>query len=304
MIERITERSADFIKVFAPAKINLFLAVTGKRADQYHELVTVLGKLSIGDTLEIRRDSTSKGIKLTCPGYPELENGNNLVFQAVEKWLSRTGENWGVQISLHKEIPPMSGLGGGSSDAVSALIAVNELGRNKLSNAELSSLSAEIGSDCPSFFTNGLCIAEGRGEMVRQLGHQAAQKLIGKKVLLFRPNIGLSTAEIYSRLSENQKYSSMEWATDQVDRWENDQLSTGDFLHNDLEGAVFDKHRYFPALFEQIQSVYALTPRLSGSGSACFVLLPEDFDRLAQLKEAIFEAWGDDSWVKYAEIIN
>ncbi len=304
MVERISERFADMVKVFAPAKINLFLAVMGKRDDGYHELCSVLGKLSIADSLEIRRKNGERGIKIKCPKYKDLETENNLACIAVKKWLLKRGEDWAVDLILHKQLPPMSGLGGGSSDAVSALLAMNELGDEKLSRKEIIKMAAEIGSDCPSFLENGLCMAEGRGEMVRTINHSAAHNLIGQKVLLFRPNIGLSTPDVFQRLSQTNKFSSVEWVHTRLGMWEKQKISITEFLHNDLESAVFYKHRYFSAIFEKIKKTFGLAPRMSGSGSCCFVLIPDEFERVAALESLIYQAWGDDSWLKFTEIIH
>ena len=129
----------------------------------------------------------------------------------------------------------MSGLGGGSSDAVSALIAINELGDNKLSHNKLYELATEIGSDCPSFLKQGLSIARGRGECVSTLNHQVAEKLIGQEILLFRPNLGLSTAEVYGQLAKKKKYSSVEWTNERLQEWESNRLSIHQFLHLQLQ---------------------------------------------------------------------
>ena len=153
MIERIKHRSKNTVELFAPAKVNLFLAVTGKREDGYHDLCTVLAKVSVGDTLELKRKDKNGGVHLRCPGFEDLETSGNLVCQAVDKWFQQSGESWGVEISLKKKIPPMSGLGGGSSDAVSALLGMNELGDESLPEDMLYNLASEIGSDCPSFLT-------------------------------------------------------------------------------------------------------------------------------------------------------
>ncbi|MDG1132346.1 MAG: hypothetical protein P8N21_06615, partial [Opitutales bacterium] len=169
MIERIKNRSKSTIELFAPAKVNLFLAVTGKREDGYHDLCTVLAKVSVGDTLEMKRTDENEGVNLRCPGFEDLETSGNLISQAVDKWFQQSGESWGVEITLKKKIPPMSGLGGGSSDAVSALLGMNELGDESLPADMLYNLASEIGSDCPSFLTAGLCLAEGRGEHVRSI---------------------------------------------------------------------------------------------------------------------------------------
>ncbi len=304
MMERSRGKSANMVKVFAPAKINLFLAVTGKREDGYHELCTVLAKLSIGDSLEIRRKNTSRGISIKCPEFKDLETENNLAWIAVKKWLVTTGEDWGVDLTLTKAIPPMSGLGGGSSDAVSALLAMNELGDEKLSKEEIAELASEIGSDCPSFLEDGLCLAEGRGEIVRNIRHANAQKLIGKKVFLFRPNIGLSTAEVYQGLSHHNEYSSLDWIHSRLEEWEKNKLSIHELLHNDLESAVFYKHRYFSPLFDQIKKTFGLVPRMSGSGSCCFLFIPDEFEQVSNLENLIYDVWGRDSWTNFTEISN
>ena len=303
MRNRIIEQTSTGVRVFAPAKINLFLSITGKRDDGYHQLTSLIAKLALGDILEVRRTGNESGIQLACPGYPELENPQNLVFRAASKWFEATGESWGVEISLKKQIPSMAGLGGGSSDAVSTLVGLNELGDSQLFQADLVQCSAEIGSDCPSFLMDGLCVAEGRGELVRSLDSSAYQSLVGQKVLLFRPNIGFSTAEVYQNLAKHKKYSTDDWAKERINLWEHGELSTIELLYNDLEYPVFSKHLYYRVLFQQIEKQFGLVPKMSGSGSTCFVLIPEGFDQIALLEELIFNSFGDDCWVKDTEII-
>lgn len=304
MIERIKHRSKNTVELFAPAKVNLFLAVTGKREDGYHDLCTVLAKVSVGDTLEMKRRDKNGGVKLSCPGFEDLETSGNLVCQAVDKWFQQSGESWGVEIILKKKIPPMSGLGGGSSDAVSALLGMNELGDDSLPEDMLYNLASEIGSDCPSFLTAGLCLAEGRGEQVRSIKESLSQQISGQKVLLFRPDIGFSTADVYATLASKKSYSTKKWAQESVKSWENGNLPIEEILHNDLEIPVFEKHRYFLPLFEQIKQQHGIQPRLSGSGSCCFALLPSGFDQISHLKDLILKAWGDKVFLQTCEIID
>jgi 4-diphosphocytidyl-2-C-methyl-D-erythritol kinase len=304
MRHRIKSHTSNEVEVFAPAKINLFLAITSKRADGYHGLSSVLAKLAYGDVLRVCKRNQSDGINLSCPGFEDLENSENLVFRAATLWFESTGESWGADIKLEKRIPSMAGLGGGSSDAVSTLIALNQLGATQLSPKELIHLSAQIGSDCPSFGVDGLCFAEGRGEVVRSVDPSLAENLLGQKALLFRPSIGFSTAEVYKKLAEKKNYSTQAWAAERVHAWEKGELTTENLLHNDLETAVFSKHLYYRPLFQQIEKEFFLVPKMSGSGSACFVLIPEEFEHMPQLKELILEAWGDDCWVKLTQIID
>jgi 4-diphosphocytidyl-2-C-methyl-D-erythritol kinase len=303
MRNRIIEQTSTRVRVFAPAKINLFLAITEKRDDGYHQLTSLMAKLALGDILEIRRTGKESGIQLACPGYPELENHQNLVFRAASKWFEATGESWGLELSLKKQIPSMAGLGGGSSDAVSTLVGLNDLGDSQLSLTDLVQCSAEIGSDCPSFLMDGLCVAEGRGEFVRSLDSSVYQSVVGQKVLLFRPNIGFSTAEVYQNLAKHKKYSTDDWAKERINLWEHGELSTIELLHNDLEYPVFSKHLYYRVLFQQIEKQFGLVPKMSGSGSTCFVLIPKGFDQIALLKELIFNSFGDDCWVEDTEVI-
>ncbi len=198
----------------------------------------------------------------------------------------------------------MSGLGGGSSDAVSALLGMNELGDDSLPEDMLYNLASEIGSDCPSFLTPGLCLAEGRGEQVRSIMKSLSQQISGQRVLLFRPDIGFSTADVYATLASKKSYSSKDWAQESVKSWENGNLPIEEILHNDLEIPVFEKHRYFLPLFEQIKQQHGIQPRLSGSGSCCFALLPSGFDQISHLKDLILKAWGDKVFLQTCEIID
>jgi 4-diphosphocytidyl-2-C-methyl-D-erythritol kinase len=304
MIDRIKNRSKSTVELFAPAKVNLFLAVTGKREDGYHDLCTVLAKVSVGDTLEMNRTDKNEGVNLRCPGFEDLETSGNLISQAVDKWFQQSGESWGVEITLKKKIPPMSGLGGGSSDAVSALLGMNELGDESLPADMLYNIASEIGSDCPSFLTAGLCLAEGRGEHVRSIIESLSQQISGQRVLLFRPDIGFSTADVYAKLASKKSYSAKKRALEVVKSWENGNLLIEELLHNDLEIPVFEKHRYFLPLFEQIKQQYGIQSRLSGSGSCCFALLPSGFDQISQLKDLILKAWGDKVFLQTCEIID
>ena len=183
MIKQRAEVHSNKINIFAPAKINLFLAVTGKREDGFHEICTVMCKVDVGDELVLERKANEPGVRVVCPGYEELENKENLAFIAAERWLVRSKEKWGVDISLVKKIPPMSGLGGGSSDAISVLLAMNKLADKPLPLEVLLKLASEIGSDCAGFLAKGPCIADGKGESVRLVRKSTASELHGKKVV-------------------------------------------------------------------------------------------------------------------------
>ena len=166
-----------------------------------------------------------------------------------------------MHIIISKNIPPMSGLGGGSSDAVTALLGMNELADKKLSYDTLLRLAAKIGSDCPSFLIKGTCVAEGRGEKIRQTKQVASQKLIGRKVLLFRPDLGLLTTSVYTAFSRLKTFSCPVKSANDIKSWEKGNFPIDDLLDNDLEKTVFKKYLYFNSLFELLKIKFGLLPK-------------------------------------------
>src|SRR5438094_7646909 len=145
-----SERHADAVVVWAPAKVNLFLEVLAKRTDGYHEIATLMVAVSLYDTLEFKED-TSGEIRLRCD-HPDLTPGPaNLVWRAATLLQQHTGCHRGAQIRLVKRIPLAAGLAGGSTDAAATLAGLNRLWQLGQSSAELADLGAELGSDIPFF---------------------------------------------------------------------------------------------------------------------------------------------------------
>src|SRR5262245_37915390 len=163
-----SERRADALLVWAPAKVNLFLEVLGKRADGYHELATLMVAVSLHDTLEFKEESSPQ-VQLHCD-HPDLSTGSeNLICRAAELLRRRAGCECGARIRLWKRIPMAAGLAGGSTDAAATLHGLNALWRLGLSGTELAALGAELGSDVPFFFATPAAWCTGRGEQVTPL---------------------------------------------------------------------------------------------------------------------------------------
>lgn len=156
--------SSGMLEVPAPAKINLGLEILGRRADGYHDIVTILQEIDLADrlTFEIAEELT-----LTCAGLPA--NETNLVLRAARLLQSETGSRTGAAIRLEKSVPIAAGLGGGSSDAAATLRALNCLWRLDLSAADLASLAARLGADVPFFLRGGTQIATGIGTDLQRL---------------------------------------------------------------------------------------------------------------------------------------
>lgn len=189
--------SAPAIFVPAWAKINLTLSVLGKREDGYHALASVMQTISLSDTLRIQATDDDR---ITCSvDVPSLRNDGNLALRAarllqVEGYLTR-----GATLELHKEIPAQGGLGGGSSDAATVLIALNRLCALGLSRARLEGLAAQLGSDVPFFIHGGTALIEGRGELVTPLPDCEPFWL-----LIAHPPVSVSTATVFQSLKPDE----------------------------------------------------------------------------------------------------
>lgn len=282
----------------SPAKLNLFLAVTGRRADGFHDLLSVVAPVAWGDTLRVQ--ASAGGFSLACddPAVPLDES--NLVLRAARAFRAASGWAGGAAFVLEKRIPTGAGLGGGSSNAVAALRALNLLSGSALDPVRIAGLAAQLGSDCPLFLQDGPSVLRGRGESVTRMDAAATARLSGRRVLLFKPGFGIGTAWAYGKLAggkEDARYTPRDEAERRIGEW---LASCGapaeDLLFNGFEPVVFSKFRVFSVLLDRLRRDFGLEPCMSGSGSACFALLPEAADTAAAAA-AIREAWGPSAWI-------
>jgi 4-diphosphocytidyl-2-C-methyl-D-erythritol kinase len=182
------------ITVYACAKINLTLEVTGRRGDGYHEIATVLQEVDLKDTLSFK---AHRGLTLDCD-IPDLEPSQNLAFRAAELLREEAGSRKGAAIRIKKRIPPAAGLGGGSSDGVATLKALNELWGLKLPASRLLELASKLGSDTAFFVHGGTALGEGRGDVITPL-----PPLSKSWVVLFKPPVAVpqdKTKSLYAAL--------------------------------------------------------------------------------------------------------
>lgn len=288
--------------LFAPAKLNLFLAVTGRRADGFHDLVSMAVPLDFGDTLTCE---PAEEFSLTCddPAVPVDET--NLVLKAARLFCSATGWRGGARFTLVKRIPMGAGLGGGSSDGVAALRALNRLAGEPLDAATLRAVASQLGSDCTLFLENAPVVMRGRGETIASLPAGAAARLRGQRVLVFKPDFGIATPWAYGQMAANPAtYLPAPEAEARLAAL----IATlaagngvGAHLFNNMESVAFAKFLALPVLLERLQARFSLAPRMSGSGSACFAFLPEATDADALVRE-VRSAWGPTAFVVVAQI--
>jgi 4-diphosphocytidyl-2-C-methyl-D-erythritol kinase len=282
----MASEEAAVLRLAAPAKINLYLEVLGRRADGYHEIDTLMMPLALADELTF---TAIQDLTLTCddPSLPLDEN--NLVLKAARLLQHQRPGSFGARIHLTKRIPTAAGLGGGSSDAAITLRGLNQLWQLGLSNEELIGLAAQIGSDVPFFLHGSAAWCFGRGEQVRPAK-------IGCEVplLLICPLVGLSTAEVYrelnappltkGRLPLEKGERQMQEALDQ-----GNMPRIGEALFNRLQPAA---ERLLPLVAEIRQLLDGMASenlfwghRMSGSGSSYFVVCrgQAEAQRLARL---------------------
>lgn len=286
---------------FSPAKINLYLAVTGRRADGFHDLVSVAAPLDWGDELRAELRPGAHGWTLACDDPEVPGDGRNLVLRAAAAFAAATGWAGGGHFALTKRIPTGAGLGGGSSNAVAALRALNRLAGGLLDGAGLERVAAELGSDCPLFLRAGPVVLRGRGERVEALAPAAAARLRGCPVVLLKPSFGVPTPWAYRRLVERgSDYVPATAAEAHVAGWVGGTAGVAGLLGNSFAPAVFAKHPALPLLLDRLRRETGAAAALSGSGSACF-LLAEERTR-ARVEPLVRAAWGPTALVQAARL--
>jgi 4-diphosphocytidyl-2-C-methyl-D-erythritol kinase len=246
------------MQLFAPAKINLSFKILRRREDGFHEIETLMAPISLADELTIEPNDSGFDFSSDDPNLPSGED--NLVVRAVRAFFDEVREEPRVRITLRKQIPHGAGLGGGSSDAASTLLGLNELHGAQLAAARLTNLAAGIGLDVPFFLAQSPARCRGRGEIVEPVAGVPEIPL-----LLLKPEFGVPTPLAYQRWQDSRELPGVDYATQQVG-----ELT----LQNDLERPVFEKHIFLARmkgwLREKPEVAAAL---LSGSGSTVFAVL-------------------------------
>ncbi|HEU5079412.1 MAG TPA: 4-(cytidine 5'-diphospho)-2-C-methyl-D-erythritol kinase [Opitutaceae bacterium] len=291
------------LRLFAPAKINLFLAITGRRPDGFHDLISVGAPLDFGDELHVE-PRPDELYSFSCDSSEVPTDDSNLVVKAARLFRESGGTGPGANLRLIKRTPVGAGLGGGSSDAAAVLLGLNELSDRPFDEAKLIELAARLGSDCPLFIEGKPCVMRGRGERIQTLGTDLAARLKGRRVLLFKPSFGISTVWAYRAMAAAAPahYLPTEQAEARLENWQNDPSAPlENLLFNNMEGVAFAKFVALPTLLEKLHRRFGVAVRMSGSGSACFALLREQ-DPVAEIVACIREAFGPTAFVAEAQI--
>lgn len=262
----VYERVGGVVECLAPAKLNLFLEILGKRPDGYHELETLMVTADLHDTLTFADDPSGR-ITLRCDD-PSLPTGHkNLVVQAAERLKREAGVDRGATINLQKGIPAEAGLAGGSSDAAATLTALDRLWNLQTPPDRLDALAGEIGSDVTFFLHAPAAVCRGRGERVQPVNVSEAYHFV-----LVCPPVGSSTAEVYRHLVPPARPTPIGPVLEAFTA--GDPAALGRSLFNRLQDVA---ERLNPALLQVRHALEELGPSLdghlmSGSGSAYYGL--------------------------------
>ena len=258
----------QLLDVPAPAKLNLFLHITGRRADGYHLLQSVFMLIDWCDTLHFDRRAggaiSREDLGGTGPALPD----NDLVVRAARALQQATGCEWGAHIALEKRIPQEAGLGGGSSDAASCLLALNRLWGLELPLAQLMQIGLQLGADVPFFLGGDNAWVEGVGEQLTPIALPAADFIV------LKPPTGASTPKIFSspELKRDSFVSTMRdfFASTCV----------FEFGHNDLQPVASDLCPEIKIGIETLKQ-QKISARMTGSGSAIFAKANQAVDKIA-----------------------
>jgi 4-diphosphocytidyl-2-C-methyl-D-erythritol kinase len=262
------------VHIRAHAKLNLFLRVLARESDGFHGLETLLCLVDLSDELVAEQHEGSE-VTIEVEGADVGPPAENLAVRGAAAVLGAIRERFGVHLTLSKRIPTRAGLGGGSSDAAAALLAVNRLAGDAIPRHELLQLAARLGSDVPFFLSGApLALAWAHGERLLRL-----PPLPPTPALILTPPVPVSTPQAYGWVDEARQSVGRRGAV----ALDLDALSTwgdiGRMAGNDFESVVFDRHPVVRAAFEALVGTRPLLCRMSGSGSAIFAIYRSERDR-------------------------
>jgi len=267
----------------APAKINLYLLVADKRPDGFHNIETLMTKITFYDELFFEADR-AEGIELICNGLWSPAGKDNLVYKACDIFYETVSRKPSIKITLTKNIPAGSGLGGASSDAAATLLALNRLYQEPVAANKLFSMAAELGSDVPFFLNGPQALCSGRGEKISKLDN-----IFSFLALVILPDLSVSTKMVYDNFKVD--LSLFEALKEQIKPLllKNRVDLVLKMCANMLAKTCFALNNKLALLKTEIENICQLPTLLSGSGSALFVVLADKDYRKATILQREIE---------------
>ena len=286
----------------SPCKVNLLLNILGRRADGFHELETLMHPVNVFDQLSFSR--IPNGVQLSCNEAILPTDSRNLVHRAATQFLQTAGVGEGVRIHLEKRIPLAAGLGGGSGNAATTLLGLNELFGSPLPPEQLTSLAAALGSDVPFFLQTGPALGIGRGERIQSLDPFPAFR--DAAFVLVHPGFGIATAWAYQQLARFP--AALNGHAGRAQKLAN-LLQTSTLqaaapeFYNSLEAPALHKYPVLELFQEFFRSEGAAATLMSGSGSTTFAIAA-NVNAAEALAEKFRAKFGTTNWLAVVPIRN
>jgi 4-diphosphocytidyl-2-C-methyl-D-erythritol kinase len=268
----------------APAKLNLRLKITGRRADGYHELVSIMVPVDLFDLLDLRL-IPERRIEISCDGFQVPADESNLVHQAARSFFSKAGIQKGVAIKLTKNIPVAAGLGGGSSDAAATLMTLNEICAQPLNLPELHAMAGELGADVPFFLRCEPALATGIGDVLEPL-----EKWPTFWYVIVTPPIQVSTSWVYDALKLELTRGEYDYI---VKFLKNDPFAVSAILENDLEEVTSSRFPIIDTIKAFLMNAGAEGALMTGSGPSVFGVFSSLNQALSAKQFLISQSLGD-----------
>ncbi len=272
------EKQLKSVTLNAPAKVNYLLDVLRKRPDGYHDLRMIMQRIELSDEIEITLFD-DPGIRVTCDMAGVPDGPGNIAWRAAEAMLLFSERQTGIGININKKIPVAAGLGGGSSDAATVLMGLNELLGLGFSDEKLMQIGVKLGADVPFFIFKKTALAEGIGEKL-----SFVDGLPPVWMVLVNPNVHVSTAWVYQnlRLTKNEDTYKMPNFSGHVE-----DICT--ILSNDLETVTIERFPVIREIKEELLSHGARGVLMSGSGPTVFAVFADEnaarncFDKVSKV---------------------
>lgn len=259
------------VKFRSPAKINFRLDVLNKRNDGYHDLRMLNSAINLYDDIECTL--IEKGIIVECENDDTVPNGEgNIVYQVAKEILAYSNKNIGVKIKIKKNIPSAAGMGGGSSNAATVLMGLNDMLRINLSKDKLAKIGLRFGADVPFFIHETPAIAKGVGEKIEKI-----KKMPKLPLILVTPNIKIHTKwafEKFEALNDNRPVKPVDEEAEELPDQFTTKKSIIRFLNNDLERVTISKYPILDELKTMLTKLGALAAQMTGSGPTVFGIFP------------------------------
>lgn len=271
------------IRKLSPAKINLYLKVLRKRKDGYHDIATLMQRISLYD--EMIFSPAESGITVSCPDSLIPENEENIAFRAASAIFSHGSCRSGVHITIKKKIPVAAGLGGGSSNAATTLMTLNEMLNMHYTKEELMKMGSMVGADVPFFIFEKSAWATGIGDHL-----QSAENIPPLWFVLINPCFEISTKMVYENLNFRLTKRALKYTCPSL--YTVDDLVRG--LYNDLERIALDLYPILQDLKDQLLRHGARGVLMSGSGPTVFGIFSEE--ESAAIAEETLRDMGAGSW--------